>query len=443
MKISLKNNIAPSFIRLHLLLRSSTSPYSQYWLSGGRGSTKSSFIAIQIIHGIMKDPEANAICFRKYKVTIRDSVYSTLLWAIDVLGVSHKFKSTVSPFEITYIETGQKILMKGLDDPQKTKSIKIKKGYFKYLWFEELSEFANMEEIRSVQQSVVRGGKRVFQFFSYNPPRDPQAWVNKEKEKKVRKRIVHHSTYLEVPHDWLGEDFIEDAEQLKETDDDLYQCEYMGLAIGLLESVIFNGKYVIQPFEPEEWWSPLYGADWGFANDPNVLIKMWIAPHDEYGDNCLYIEYEEFGYRVDNKDIPEMYDRIPGSRDYMIRADCARPETISYIAGKDFNIVAADKWPGSVEDGIAYIRSFDKVIIHTRCVKMAEEARLYSHKIDRITKDILPDIVDKFNHGWDSVRYALSMMIKNRMIGFTEKQKRDNNKRAKTTIAPAMDEKSW
>ena len=207
--------------------------------------------------------------------------------------------------------------------------------------------------------------------------------------------------------------------------------------------MIFNKKYVIQPYEPEDWWSPLFGADWGFANDPNVLVKMWIAPHDDYGDNCLYIEYEEFGYRVDNNDIPDMYDRIPGSRKYMIRADCARPETISYIAGKGFNIVAGDKWPGSVEDGIAFIRSFDKIIIHTRCEKMAEEARLYSYKIDRVTKDILPDIVDKVNHGWDSVRYALSMMIKNRMVGFTEKQKRDNNKRAKTTIAPAMDEKSW
>ena len=441
MRVSLKDNIAPSFYRVHNLLK--TAAYHQYWFSGGRGSTKSSFIAIQIIHEIMKDPEANGIAFRKYTNTIRNSIYSTLLWAIYTLGVEHKFKGTVAPFEITYLETGQKIILLGLDDPKKIKSIKIKDGYFKILWFEELEEYNGMEEIRSVQQSVLRGGETFIEFLSYNPPRDPQAWVNKEKKAINEDRYIHHSTYLDVPPEWNGSRFVADAERLKEADDDLYQHEYMGLAIGLTERVIFNKKYVIQPFEPEDWWSPLFGADWGFANDPNVLVKMWIAPHDDYGDNCLYIEYAEYGYRVDNKDIPDMYDRIPGSRKYMIRADNARPETISYIAGKGFNVIAADKWPGSVEDGITFIRSFDKIIIHTRCEEMAEEARLYSYKIDKVTKDILPDIVKKFDHGWDSVRYALSKMIKNRMIGFTEKQKRDNNKRAKTTIAPAMDEKSW
>ena len=133
MDISIKDNIIPSFYDVHHLINAGY--YSQYWFSGGRGSTKSSFIAIQIIIEIMEDPEANAICFRKYSNTIRNSLYSTLVWAIDILNVSHKFKTTVAPFELTYLETGQKIILLGLDDPQKIKSIKIKKGYFKFLCF--------------------------------------------------------------------------------------------------------------------------------------------------------------------------------------------------------------------------------------------------------------------------------------------------------------------
>jgi len=441
MDISLKDCIAPSFYKIHNLLN--TGAYSQFWLKGGRGSTKSSWIAIEIILGIMEDPEAHGIAFRKYTNTIRRSVHATFEWAIELLGVSHKWGSTVAPFEFTYLPTGQKIFESGLDDPKKMKSLKIKDGYFKFLWFEELEEYNGMEEIRSVQQSVVRGGKRVMQFFSYNPPRDPQAWVNKEADVKNYKRFVHHSTYLDVPPKWLGEEFIEDAEQLKEQDDALYQCEYLGLSIGLSDSVVFNEKYVIKEFESETDWSRLYGADWGFANDPNVLMSMCIAPHPDYGENCLYIEYEWFGYRVDNKDIPDGYDTIPGSDKQRIRADCARPETISYIAGKGYDVVAADKWSGSVEDGIAFIRSFDMIIIHPRCTNMVEEARLYSYKIDKITKDILPVLVDKYNHGWDSVRYALSKLIKERLAGFTKQQQRDNNRRVKTTIAPSMNDKSW
>ena len=443
MDISLKDCIAPSFYKLHNLL--DTASYSDFWLSGGRGSTKSSWIAIEIILGIMDDPESHGIAFRKYTNTIRRSIHATFEWAIELLGVSHKWKSTVAPFEFTYLPTGQKIFESGLDDPKKMKSLKIKDGYFKFVWFEELEEYNGMAEVRSVIQSVVRGsGKnKVFRFFSYNPPRDPQAWVNKEKEKANKRRICHHSTYLDVNPAWLGEEFIEDANQLKEDDDDLYRCEYLGLSIGLSESVIMNGKYVIRPFEVESWWSRLRGVDWGFSQDPMVIVDIYIAPHEEYGDNCLYIRQAEFEKGVDNNDIHEVWDRIPDSKKYVIRADNSRPETISHMNREGYNVAAADKWTGCVEDGIAFIRSFDKIIIHSDCEEMAEEARLYSFKIDKITKDILTDIVDKFNHGWDAIRYALDKLIKERLAGFTKQQQRDNNRRVKTTLAPSMNEKSW
>ena len=439
--VLLKDNIAPSFYALHWSVLDEE--YGQYWLSGGRGSTKSSFIAIEIVLGIMNDPEANAVCFRKVSNTIRDSLYSTFVWAISVLGVSDKWKPTVAPFEFVYLPTGQKIILKGLDDPQKMKSVKVAKGYFKYLWFEELAEFSGMEEIRNVQQSVLRGGEIFVEFLSYNPPRDPQAWVNKEREVINNNRYVHHSTYLDVPENWLGSRFIDDANRLKEHDDVLYQCEYMGLSIGLTDSVVFNGKYIIQDFKPQEWWSCLHGADWGFANDPNVLVKIWIAPHNIYGDNCLYIEYEAYGFKVDNNLIPELFDKIPDSRKYLIRADCSRPETISYIRQKGFNIIGAEKWGGSVEDGIAFIRSFDKIIIHPRCSYMTEEARLYSYKIDKLTKEILPKLVDGYDHGWDAVRYALQVLIKERLTGFTKEQVKRSKKAISRNIAPRENEQSW
>ena len=153
--VRLSDNFAPKFHKVHHLIKENK--YSNFWFKGGRGSTKSSFIAIQIILGILKDPDANAFVVRKVDATIRLSVLNTLLWAIGVLGVAHLFDYTKAPAEITYRPTGQKIIMKGLDDPLKVKSIKLVKGYFKFLWFEELAEFAGPDEIRSVEQSILRG----------------------------------------------------------------------------------------------------------------------------------------------------------------------------------------------------------------------------------------------------------------------------------------------
>jgi len=415
--VHIKDIVSPAFYKLHHLVIDSY--FTQFWLSGGRGSTKSSFIAIEIILGIMENPDANAICFRKTEAAIRDSLYDTFKWAINTLGVSHLWTAGLSPFNIVYNPTGQVIRLRGLDKPEKRKSAALEKGYFKYLWFEELAEFNGMDEVRNVSQSYIRGtNERQIRLYSYNPPREPTAWVNKEKDREVANRFIQHSTYLDVPPEWLGQEFLKDAKELQESDDTLYQCEYMGLSVGLTDSVVFNGKYVVQEFKPQDWWSSLMGADWGFANDPNVLVKIWIAPHQEYGTNCLYIEYAQFGYRVDNNDIPALYDLVPDSEKHLIRADCAAPATISQLKGEGYNIIAADKWPGSIEDGIRFLRSFDKIIIHPRCDKMVEEARMYSYKIDRITKDITTKLVDDYNHGWDSVRYALSKIITRKNIEF-------------------------
>ena len=181
------------------------SGHAEYLLRGGRGSTKSSFISIEIILGIMQDEHANAIIYRRVANTIKDSVYEQMIWAIDTLNLTAAFKCRKSPFEIERIKTGQRILFRGADDPMKSKSIKLKRGhYFKFLWFEELAEFRGMEDIRTIKQSILRGVDRAFTFYSYNPPKSAQNWVNDEALKTVPGRLVHSSCYLDVPPEWLG-----------------------------------------------------------------------------------------------------------------------------------------------------------------------------------------------------------------------------------------------
>ena len=156
--IKLSQKIAPIFYPVHKAIRDET--YDEFWLKGGRGSTKSSFTPIEIVTGMLQDPNANAIAFRKISRTIRDSIQGSFNWAIDELGLTGDFDSISSPAEITYRPTGQKIILRGLDEPRKLKSIRLRHGYFKYLWFEEADEFNGDGEIRSVEQSILRGGKK-------------------------------------------------------------------------------------------------------------------------------------------------------------------------------------------------------------------------------------------------------------------------------------------
>jgi len=196
-KIKLSNNIAPAFIPIHRAIKENK--YNSFWLKGGRGSTKSSFAAIQIIIGIIADPSANAVVLRKVGDTVRGSVLETLLWAISTLGVQDYFRHTKAPAEIIYRATGQKIIMKGLDDPLKLKSIKVKNGYFKFLWFEEAAEFNGMEEIRNVEQSVLRGGDKFVEFVTYNPPNDPAAWVRQISNSSMLFNAVTKITIGSIP----------------------------------------------------------------------------------------------------------------------------------------------------------------------------------------------------------------------------------------------------
>lgn len=414
MTVNLSECIAPSFYKVHSAVR--RNDFSSFLLKGGRGSTKSSFASIQIIKGIIEDPDANGLVLRKVDGTVRKSVLEMLLWAAEILGVESSFDFKYSPAEIEYLPTGQKIILTGLDDARKLKSIKLKRGYFKFLWFEEAEEFAGMEEIRSVRQSTRRGGDKFIEFITYNPPNDPAAWINKAAEdaEDDPDTLVHHSTYLDVPREWLGEQFYKDAERLKKTDPVAYEHEYMGVAIGRAEQIVFFGKWQQKDFETppiaQMYQSRFFiGADWGFAQDPTALTRSFIM--HERGEVNLYIDYEAGGHGIELDELPQIFNKIPEIKRWKVYGDASRPETVSHMSSKGYNCESAPKWSGSVHDGVEYLRSFNNIYIHTRCVRTAEEFTKYSYKVDKHTKEVLPVIVDKWNHYIDATRYALSDYI--------------------------------
>ena len=216
----LRKNISPAFYDVHTSILNGE--YTHYRLCGGRGSTKSSFISIEIIFGIMKNPDTNAVVIRKVGAYLKDSVFAQLEWAIDVLGVSDLWQRKLSPLELVYSETGQKILFRGADEPKKLKSTKAAKGYIRYIWYEELDEFNGQEEIRTINQSLMRGGEKFDVFYSFNPPRSMSSWVNAEDTLNSPDTLVHHSTYLDVPKEWIGEQFIAEAEHIKKVQPEIY-----------------------------------------------------------------------------------------------------------------------------------------------------------------------------------------------------------------------------
>jgi len=426
-EISLKSLIAPHFYDVYRDMK--RGDHSTYWCSGGRGSTKSSFIALRIITDIMKDPEANCVGTRKVGNTIRDSLLSTFLWAIDALQVNHWWKASVAPAGLKYLPTGQGIYLRGLDDEQKLKSFKIRKGYAKHLWFEEASELDGPEQMRSVAQSIMRGSDRKFySYISYNPPKNPRSWVNSYKKQMQNDPSIlfHHSTYLDVPRHWLGDKFIQDAERLKINNYEAYKHEYLGEAIGDVKRLVFWGRYEVQDFEFPGWGS-IYqsrvfpGLDFGFSQDPLAAIVCFLK------DDCLFIWKEAGGVGIENEEIPKILDSLSDPkhnfdvRNWQIKADSARPDTISYVARQGFDCVAAEKGTGSVEDGVAYMKAFKKIIIHSNCKRAIEEFENYSYKVDKNAIDkfgnpiVLSLLVDEYNHWIDAIRYSLDSYIKHQV----------------------------
>ncbi|MFE4569088.1 PBSX family phage terminase large subunit [Paenibacillus chitinolyticus] len=298
--IELTGLIAPSFYGVPHALK--TQQYTHYWLKGGRGSTKSSFISVEIILGIMADPNANAMVVRKVKITLRESVFEQLAWAIEKLGVFHLWEIPKAKLELIYLPTSQKILFRGADDPKKIKSAKVSKGYFKYVWFKEVDEFGGMEEIRTINQTLLRGGEKFVVFYSFNPQKSQRNWVNTEVTEQRSDRLVHHSTYLTVPPEWLRPQFIFEAEHLKKTKPESYRHEYLGEVVGTGGVVFTNLTFrEITDEEISIFDRIRRGLDFGYAKDPAHYGVM----HYDKTRRRLYIFHELHQVQLSNRKLAE------------------------------------------------------------------------------------------------------------------------------------------
>jgi phage terminase large subunit len=365
---------------------------------GGRGSGKSySFARMLVVRAAVRP--IRALCGRELQSSISDSVHALLSDQIKALGLSSQFDVQAQRI---YSRVGSEIMFRGLrgmnNDASALKSLE----GVDICWLEE-AQCISQRSFQTLTPTIRKKGAEIWATFNPDQETDPiyTLAMNPPPGSVVRK-----VNYDENP--WFSETSLEQERAwMARTDPDAYAHVWLGECRKHTDAQVLKGKYIIEAFEtPTDVGRFFYGADWGFSQDPTAIVRCFIR------DNRLYIDYEQWGIGVELEDLPAMFDRMPDIRRWPIKADAARPETISFMKRRGFNIAAARKWPGSVEDGIAYLRSFDKIVIHERCKHAAEEARLYSYKVDSKSGDILNGIIDKNNHVIDGVRYSLDGYIK-------------------------------
>ena len=351
------------------------------------------------------------LCTREYQSSIKDSVHSLLTDTIYQLNLSRAFQITEKSIRSI---AGAEFIFKGLHhNIQEIKSL----NNIKITWIEEGQNTSN-ESLEVLRPTIRAPGSEIWCTFNRGSNTDPISTLA-DSEPTAGLTIIHkHFNYdsnpffpqeLEVERLYLL-DMIANAEDEYERMilQSTYNHVWLGHAKVISNELILAHKCIVQDF-PEDLWMEadrlLFGADFGFAADPATLIRSFII------DRVLYIEYEAYGHGVELDEHEEFYRSIPESDRWPIKADSSRPETISHIRRKGFNIAGAEKWQGSVEDGITYLLGFKKIIIHPRCRHTIIEKDNYRYKVDRLTGDVLPIIVDKFNHCWDAIRYSLDGYI--------------------------------
>lgn len=401
-QVKLSDQIAPSFYGLHWDIVEHK--HTHYKLAGGRGSTKSSFISLEIILGMMQDPEANTIAMRKVGRFLEESVFEQLRWAIEVLGVSDKWKVRFSPLGLSYLPFGNKIIFRGADDPQKIKSVKLKNGYFKYIWFEERSEFDGPEEERTILQSLMRGGTDYYVFYSWNPPKSINSWVNQDILLERPDTIVSHTDYRTVPRDWLGEQFFIEAEHLRDTKPRAYEHEYLGVATGTGGAVFENVTVrAITDEELSRFDRIKNGLDFGYGADPLAYIKM----HYNKTRKRLFLFGEIYAVKLGNtKAVREIRKLNP--LNHYITADSEEPRAIAALNELGLRVIGAKKGPGSVDYGMEFLSDeLEEIVIDPkRCPNAAREFTSYELEQDK-DGNFKGSYPDKNNHTIDAVRYGM------------------------------------
>lgn len=399
-RIKLSDKMAPSFFSVHLDVKQHG--HTHYVLAGGRGSTKSSYVSLEIPLLLMRNPECHAVVLRKVANTLRNSVYTQMEWALDALRISDKWKMTISPMEMIRKATGQKILFFGVDDKAKIKSIKLPFGYVGVVWYEELDQFAGMEEIRNLNQSLMRGGSKFWCFSSYNPPKSANNWVNEEMLLDEQDRLVHRSDYLSVNPDWLGPQFIYEADKLKAKNETAYRHEYLGEITGTGGAVFENvTEKRITDEEIQQFDRRRYGLDFGFAVDPLAFVSM----HYDSKREILYIFDEIYQPKLTNRQAAvKIKKKITETA--LIRADSAEPKSIKELNELGLRAIAAKKGPDSVEFGIRWLQGLSAIVIDKkRCPNTYKEFVTYEYETTR-DGQYISAYPDKNNHAIDAVRYG-------------------------------------
>lgn len=376
--------------------------HTHYDFSGGRGSLKSSTVSVLVPLLLINNPGTHALVLRKVANTIRDSVYAQYIWAIGELGMAAYWEAKVSPMELIYKPTGQKIMFRGADDPMKIKSIKVPFGYIAVTHFEEKDQFAGRAEIRTILQSTMRGGSVFWNFESYNPPISRDNWANKDSLEERTDRLCHKSTYLEAPPEWLGQQFIDEAEHLKETDERAYQHEYLGIPVGTGGNVFENLELREITDEEMSHFDQIYqGVDYGWFPDPFAFIRL----HYDRARETIYLMDEIYQNKLTNEASGNIIIQR-GYKDAYITCDSAEPKSVADYRAMGLPAKAAVKGPGSVDYSMKWLQRRKIVIDRKRTPNAYNEFVNYEYERNK-DGDIISGYPDANNHLIDATRYAL------------------------------------
>jgi PBSX family phage terminase large subunit len=308
-----------------------------------------------------------------------------------------------TPMELIYKPTGQKIMFRGADDPMKIKSIKVPFGYIGITHFEEKDQFAGRAEIRTILQSTMRGGSMFWNFESYNPPISRDNWANLDSQEIRADRLCHHSTYLEAPPEWLGEQFLAEAEYLKETNEKAYRHEYLGEAVGTGSDVFEN--VTVREITDDELatFDRIYnGVDWGYFPDPWAFNRV----HLDTARRTLYIFDELTANKLGNKETADKLLAHGLTREDRITADSAEPKSVADYNKYGLKCYGAIKGPGSVERSMQWLQGLNEIVIDPkRCPETKREFVGYEYERTKFG-EIMSGYPDRDNHHIDAVRYA-------------------------------------
>ena len=364
---------------------------------GGRGKGSSwQFSRALLIHGMTR--KLRILCGREYQSSIKDSVHRILSDQITLLGLGAVYrvqeKSIVG-------RNGTEFLFKGLR--QDIAQIKSTEG-IDICWLEE-AEAVSALSWRTLIPTIRKKGSEIW--VSFNPALPTDATYVKFALNPPARSIVRRVSWRDNPY--LPEVLLHEQEELLRSDPEAHAHVWGGEPWMRSDAQVLSGKWRVMDFTPkDDWQGPYYGADWGFASDPTVIVRVWIY------DRRLYVEYDPGKPQLDNDQTAQLFRDVPGGESHVIRADNSRPETINEMKKRGLRVEGADKWPGSVADGIAHLRSYTEIVIHPRCRRATQEARLWRYKVDPRTQDVLPHLVDGSDHTWEAVRSALAPLIKTR-----------------------------